>query len=636
MMRIMRENPVFVLGVIVFVVGAFIGTIFLVYGMKSGGAGGGPTEETPVAVVDGVQIPYSEYLRVYNNQLEFYRQFYPDIGVSEMEERFQLRQKALDAMVNSRLLLAEAERMGLVVGDVELRRKIEENPLFQENGRFSAGLYQQILQGSRITPGGYEESQRAEMLGEKVKALVIEAVKVTEDETWEDFRLEKEKVGLVLLPLEVDTYRSWVSASEAEVEAHFKAEVESYRRPDRLRATYLAVESADFEKKVSADEEAMREYYDFNLADYETPPQVRARHVLIRVPEGTSAEKEAELRERAVYVRDQAEQGSDFAALAKEFSQDTTGPEGGDLGWFSRGQMVPAFEEAAFALEEGGLSDVVRSDFGFHVIKIDGVRDSGAQPYDLVKAEVEEKYRRQEARRLAGVEAERMYDELLDEEFEEVAAKSGLEVKKVERLTKDDLLPGLGYRPEVSRELFALEDGEVSDIFRHEGDYYLFRVEEKVISYLPEFQEAEGEARSDVISQKAREEALKEAESMLGKLRGGASLASVAGAVKAETKETSLFGQAGFVVEAGGQGEKFAGAFGKSEGDFGGPVFAGEKVWIFQVKTVVPASAEDFEQEKADRAGRLREAKKESVFQSWIENLRSIRTVTIDESLLGT
>jgi len=633
----MRENPVFVLGVIVFVVGAFIGTIFLVYGMKSGGGGaGGPTEETPIAVVEGVQIPYSEYLRVYNNQLEFYRQFYPDVGVSEMEERFQLRQKALDAMVNSRLLLAEAERMGLVVGDAEVRRKIEENPLFQEDGRFSTTLYQQILQGSRITPGGYEESQRAEMLGEKVKVLVSDSVKVTDDEAWQDFRLEKEKVSLVLLPLEIDTYRSWVSAGDEEVRDHFEAEAEKYRRPDRLRATYLAVESADLEEKVTAEDEALREYYDVNLGDYETLPQIRARHVLIRVPEGSGTEKEAELRKRAEYVLEQAKEGSDFAALAKEFSHDTTGPEGGDLGWFSRGQMVPAFEEAAFALQEGELSDVVRSDFGFHVIKVEGSRDRGVQPYDQVRDDVEVKYRRQEARRLAGIEAERIYDQLLDDEFGEVAAQAGLEVKKVERLRKDDLLPGLGYRPEVSRELFALDEGEVSDIFRQDSDYYIFRVEEKVVSYLPDFEEAADEARSDVISRKAREEAIKEAESMLGKLRGGASLASVAGAVKAETKKTALFGQAGFVVEAGGQGEKFAGAFGKKEGDFGGPVVAGEKVWLFQVKAVEAASAEDFDKEKAERVGRLREAKKESVFQSWIENLRSIRTVTIDESLLGT
>lgn len=635
-MRIMRENPVFVLGVIVFVVGAFIGTIFLVYGMKSGGGGGGgPTEETPIAVVEGVQIPYSEYLRVYNNQLEFYRQFYPDVGVSEMEERFQLRQKALDAMVNSRLLLAEAERMGLVVGDAELRRKIEENPLFQEGGRFSAALYRQILQGSRITPGGYEESQRAEMLGEKVKVLVSDSVRVTDDEAWQEFRLEKEKVSLVLLPLEIDTYRSWVSAGEDEVRDFFEAEVESYRRPDRVRAAYLAVQSADFEERVAVDEEALRGYYDFNLGDYETPPQVRARHVLIKVPEGSEAEKEEELRERAEYVLEKAKEGSDFASLAKEFSHDATGPEGGDLGWFSRGQMVPAFEDAAFALQEGDLSDVVRSDFGFHVIKVEGVRDRGVQPYELVQADVEEKYRRQEARRLAAIEAERIYDELLDDEFGEVASKAGLEVKKVERLTKDDLLPGLGYRPEVSRELFALDDGEVSDIFRQDSDYYIFRVEEKVVSYLPDFEEAEDEARSDVISRKAREEAMKEAKNMLGKLRGGASLASVAGAVKAETKETAPFGRSGFVVEAGGQGEKFAGAFGKSQGEYGGPVVAGETVWLFMVKTVEPASAEDFEAEKEERIERLRVAKQESVFQSWIENLRSIRTVTIDESLLG-
>jgi peptidyl-prolyl cis-trans isomerase D len=636
MMRIMRENPVFVLGVIIFVVGAFIGTIFLVYGMRSGGGGGGPTEETAIAVVEGREVSYSEYLNVYNTQVEFYRQFYPEIGITEMEERFQLRQKALDALINSRLLHAEAERMGLVVGDEELRKKIEENPLFQENGRFSASLYRSILTGSRVTPAAYEESQRAEMLSLKVRNLVSDAARVTEAEAWESFRQDKEKVKLLLLPLEIDTYRSWVATTEEEVEERFEQERERYRRPDRLRASYVAVASTAFEAKVEIAEEAVRDFYEFNQKDYETPPQVRARHILIKVPEGTSAEREEELRERAGFVQEKASEGSDFAALAKEFSQDSTGPGGGDLGWFSRGQMVTAFEEAAFALDAGEISDVVRSEYGFHVIKVEETKGREAKPFEEVREAVEDAYRRQEARRLTAEEAERIYDFLLDEEFGKVADEFGLEVKKVERLTREDLLPGLGYRPEVSKELFDLEEGEVSDILRQENDYYIFHVEKKTPSYLPDLAEVREEVRGDVIDLKAREEALKEAERILGKLRGGGTLSSVAAGMKREIEETALFGRSGFVLEAGDQGEKFDEAFQGEEGSYGGPVYAGGKVWLFQVKELVPASAEAFEKEKGEIVERMLEEKRESLFQSWIEDLRSIRTVTVDESLLGT
>lgn len=636
MMRFMREKPVFVLGVIIFVVGAFVGTIFLVYGMQSGGGGSGPTERSVIAVVEGVEIPYSEYAGIYSNQIEFYRQFYPEMGATELEKRFMLKEKALEAMVNSRLLLAEAERMEVVVGDVELRRKIENNELFQENGRFSDVKYRQILSASRISPADFEESQRAELLASKVRAIVSDAGKVTEAEVWEDFRREKEKVRLRLLPLEVETYRGWVSTTDDEVRSRFEDNAGEYRRPDRIHAEYLAIESASLEKEVELSEEALKEYYDLNLDDFRTPPQIRARHILIRVPEGSSAEREGELRERAVFVREKALEGADFAELAKEFSQDSTGTTGGDLGWFGRGQMVPPFDEAAFALQAGEVSDVVRTQYGFHVIKVEEAREEGAQAFEDVRITLEEGYRKQEARDLAAMTAEQVSDELLDAEFAEVAEKFGLEVKRVDRLTRDALLPGMGYRPEVSSDLFSLDEGQISEIYRQERDYYVFRIAKKTLSYIPGFEEAEGEVREKVIGEKAEEKARKEAQSMIGKLRGGAEMKSVASMVKGEVLETGFFGRAGFVLEAGVQGETFAEAFRAGEGRYGGPVSAGGKVWIFQVKEMQPASEEEFAQVREERAAKLGRDKKDRIFESWLENLRGIRSVEIDETLLGT
>jgi len=636
MMRLMREKPVFVLGVIVFVVGAFVGTIFLVYGMKSGGGGSGPAQGAIIAVVEGVDIPYSEYVGIYNNQIEFYRQFYPEIGVTELEERFMLKEKALEAMVNSRLLLAEAERMGVVVGDTELRRNIEKNELFQEAGRFSDVKYRQILGASRVSPAAFEESQRAELLASKVRAIVSDAAKVTAAEVWEDFRREKEKVGLRLLPLDVETYRNWVSTTDDEVLSRYENNPEKYRRPDRIHAEYLAIESASFEKRVELSEEALTEHYDLNLDDFRTPAQIRARHILIRVPEGSGTEREEELRERAAFVREKSLEGAEFAELAKEFSQDTTGPTGGELGWFGRGQMVPPFEEAAFGLEAGEVSDVVRTQYGFHVIKVEETREEGVEAFENVRSAVEEGYRKQESRNLASLTAEQVSDELLDGEFAGVAEKFGLEVKRVDRLGREDLLPGFGYRPEVSSDLFSLDEGQISDIYRQARDYYVFRVAKKNLSYIPSFEEAEGEVREELIGEKADEKARKEAESMLGKLRGGAEMKSVASMLKAEVQETGFFGRAGFVLEAGDQGEKFAEAFRAGEGRYGGPVSAGGKVWIFQVKEMQPASEEEFAEVREERTVKLDREKKDRVFESWLENLRAIRSVEIDETLLGT
>jgi peptidyl-prolyl cis-trans isomerase D len=637
MMRYMRENTAFVLGVIVFVVGAFIGTIFLVYGLtSSSGGSGGFQEGTVIAVVDGEGIAYDEFVGMYNNQVEFYRQFYPGLGLSELEERFQVKEKALKSLINSRLLLAEADRMGIEVSDDELRRKIEGTAIFQEGGYFDPARYRQVLAGSRLSPAEYEESQREEIMIDRVRAVIVDAARVTEAEAWESFRKERDKVRLNLLPLPIETYEGWVSATEEDVRKEFDADPEKYRRPERLRVASFSLRASDLDKDLSASEEELMEYHAAYEERYLAPRQVKASHVLFKAPEGTSPEEEEKLRERADFVHGKAVEGADFSALAKEFSQDASGPEGGGLGYFGRGDMVPAFEEAAFALEVGEVSDVVRSKFGFHVIKVEDIREAGMRPFEEVRAEVEKDFLADEKVRLVSERVEKVNEALFDDDFAAVAAAHGLEVERAERLTREDLLPGLGFRPDVSAVLFALEEGAVSEMYRQESDYHVFLVEGKTASYVPEFDEAEDEVRKDLLRSKMKSRALEESREMVKKLKGGSSLAVVAETVKSEVKATELFGRNDFVPDAGAGGEEFAEAFRLDAGEFGGPVAMAGTVWIFEVADFSAASRDDFDVEKAVIADRLRKEKQDLLFESWVRDLRAIRSVEVDKTLIGS
>lgn len=634
MMRIMRENPAFVLGVIIFVVAAFVGTIFLVYGMKSSGGGGGITQGTAIAVVEGVEIPYAEYTQNYNSQVDFYRQFYPGLGLRELEERFELKKRALDALVNSRLLLAEAEMMGLQITDIELRRKIESTALFQEGGRFDPVKYRQILASSRITPNAYEQSQRLEMLAEKVRAIVQDSARVTEEEAYDAFRRDREKIRLELLALPFANYRGWVSAEGDEVENRYDEKAEDYRRPERIKAAYIVIAAEDLRGDVAAGDEVLRQFYDENAADWKSPAQVKARHILIKSESGDGEERRKELRERASFVLEQAREGADFAELAKEFSQDGSGPEGGDLGWFGPGQMVPPFEEAAFDLDAGEISDIVETEFGYHIIKVEDTKAEGMKSFDEVRQEVEERYRLREAVILAEEKADAVNERLYDEVFEAVAAESGLEAKTVDRLTREDPLPGLGYRPEVTEELFGLDDGEISEIYRQADDFYIFKVLEKKASYIPALEDIRAEVEEDVILTKAGKKAEDEGRNFVGKLRGGEKLEDLAQQIKGTVRKSEPFSRVGFVPEAGAQGDVFAAAFELAAGEYGGPVTAGEKVWIYRVDEKEAPAAEAFEEEKASLLQRLEDQKKESVFNSWLADLRSKRSIEINEGLI--
>jgi parvulin-like peptidyl-prolyl isomerase len=173
-------------------------------------------------------------------------------------------------------------------------------------------------------------------------------------------------------------------------------------------------------------------------------------------------------------------------------------------------------------------------------------------------------------------------------------------------------------------------------MYRQESDYYVFMVEGKTASYVPEFDEAEDEVRKDLLRSKMKSRALEEGREMVKKLKGGSTLAAAAEMVNGEVKVTELFGRSDFVPEAGAGGEEFAGAFRLSAGDFGGPLATAETVWIFEIAEFSAASREDFDEEKAAITDRLRKEKQDLLFESWINDLRVIRSVEVDETLIGT
>lgn len=634
MMRFIRNNAVFVLIVVIFIVAVFIGTIFLVWGRGSMSSSGG--ERSVAAWVGTAEIPYAEFVKTYDSRMEFYRRFYPDIGSAELEKRFKIRKGALDAAIGRRLLLDEAQRLGLAAGDDEVAAKIRETAAFQENGVFDPKKYREVLAGSGITAALYEEDVRGELLGAKVRTVVQGPVQISEAEAFEEYRRDKEKVrlGLVILPAAAPVAGATVAADRAR--RAFDADPAKYTLPERAQFAAAALLAGNVPPPAAPSEDALRAYFEENPAEFRIEKGVRARHILFKLAEGAAADEEKKVRERAEFVLGKARGGTDFAALAKEFSQDSSGPAGGELGWFSAGQMVPEFEQAAFALGEGQVSDLVRTQFGFHIIKVEDVREAGSPPFEQVRAQVAASAAAAALRAAVAERVTAVNDALADGEFDAVVARFGLQVQTTGLVPREGPLPGAASRPGMADSLFSLAEGEVSEFTRDGEDYWVYKVLAKRPSAVPSFEEARAAVERDLLAEDARQRALGEARLSLEELRRGEKPETLAARLKGQARETAFFTQREFVAEAGLKGELFAAAFGLEAGAFGGPVAAPDgRVIIYRVAAKLPAGRETFGVEKAAVLERLRTAKQDRLFESWLEDLRRVRSVKINTQLVG-
>jgi len=335
-------------------------------------------------------------------------------------------------------------------------------------------------------------------------------------------------------------------------------------------------------------------------------------------------------------VLGKARGGADFAALAKEFSQDSSGSAGGDLGWFTAGQMVPEFEQAAFALGKGQVGDLVRTQFGFHIVKVEDVREAGSPAFEEVRAAVAARAAAASLRAAVAERIEQINDALTDGEFDAVAARFALAVQTTGLVPREGPLPGPAARPDVAESLFVLGEGDVSEFVRQGEDYWIYKVLAKRPSAVPSFEEARAQVERDLLAEDARQRALGEARLRLEELRRGEKPEALAARLKGESRETAFFAQREFVAEAGLKGELFAEAFGLEAGALGGPVAAPDgRVILYRVAAKLPATREAFAAEQAALIERLRTAKKDRLFEAWLEDLRRVRSVKINTQLVG-
>jgi len=399
------------------------------------------------------------------------------LGDDFQPERFRdaIESATIQSLVDRAILALEAERLGLRVSKDEIAGAVLASQAFRdEEGRFDRVAFESWAEYEYGNQRNFIRDQRLRLLSRKMLRFLYEQGDVTEAEVREVARRGLQEVRFAFVVLDGDSGSEDVAVSEEEVQEAART------RGEELRAAY----------------EEQEERFD-------VPEQVRARHILFRVPEDAPEDEVAAVRERVEAVREELEGGADFAALAKEHSEDaSTREDGGDLGFFQRGQMVPAFEEAAFALPPGELSEPVRTPYGFHLIRQEAHIEAKQRAFEEVREQLArelllEERSREAAERLAGELARAIRD---GASLEEAARAAGLTLERtgwMQRRT-DGFVPGLGAAPELLASAFVLPPGTSSPrIFRVKDRRALLQVLER--------SEPEAEEVEKVVEQRAGE-----------------------------------------------------------------------------------------------------------------------------------
>lgn len=590
-----------------------------------------------VASVNGKNITEAEFQRAYMNMEENIRRSVPN-ATPEMMEGFQIEKTVLQGLIQEKLIEHEAERAGLTVSLYELRALLEQLPYFQKDGKFDAEVYKEVLAQNHLTPQKFEADQAKSLLPAKIQRLVGMSAYVSPQAARAlfDYAAERRRVDYILFP--ASAHMDKVVPSVEEIAKLYEEQAASFTVPATVDLEIVRLDPAAMGDASAITDEDLRAAYDARLAKYTEAEKIRASHILVRVDAkaSDSAVKKAEEEIKALEARIRG--GEDFAEVAKAHGQDGTAAQGGDLGWFTEGQMVPEFSKAAFALKEGELSAPVRTQFGFHLIKKSGHEAAKTRAFDEVKDELRTELATEAAsggleEKADGVLAQALAGKTMDEAAK-AAASQGVKVETATDLTAADIVSKFGIRESDANNIMGVAGGTVLDTPVASGNALLVL---KVLNSKPERVKPLDEVRPTIVEfltgQKAAEMAMEEARKARAAFKDGKPAAGT------EVKSSELFGRDGNIADLIADPALAQAAFAASEVNgawFNDPYSVQDGAVLAVLSAVESPSEEEWKQAEPEVMARMQNDRAGLIYQTYIEQLGAEAEVKLFNSpLLG-
>jgi len=591
------------------------------------------------ATVNGEPISINDYQQTHQQIIDRLRQRFGQRLDNEMLERLNVKKQAMNQVIEDELLRQTAKEHDIRVTSAELTDSITKIPAFQKNGRFNQQQYQMVLNQNRLSPAAFEAMQRQSMLTRKLSEIAKSGLHVSPEEARQWYNWRNAQIRIHYAAFSPGDFADTVSVTEKALKDYYEKHKEQYKTRPQLQARYIKFRPASYTSRVEVSEAEIESYYADNKKQYEQPATVKARHILLKVPRDADPELVAKKREKAAELMEKARSGRDFADLAKAHSEGPSSSKGGDLGTFTRKDMVAPFADKAFSLKPGEISEPVRTRFGWHVIKVEEKTEKSIQPLSAVKKKIRSSLAMRKARDKAYDEAVAMYNKSFggDDLVQNSRGREDIQVQTTDYFTRKNGPEALGDNAgKFAETAFKLPLMEVSDIAEIGDGYFLIQAIDKKEARIPEFAAVRAEVKQDLLEQEQQEAAREAARKFLQAARSHQSIEQ-AGKNEGVTVETTGFFQRNQRIPGIGKDPKLAEtAFGLS-GDKPlpkNPVDGRKGFYVIAFADKKLPGDESFTKEKDRVIRRLQQQKQREYMSAWISHLRATSDIEITKGLI--
>jgi len=538
--------------------------------------------------------------------------------------------QAAQALIQREVLLQEANRMGLRVGDADLRRAMQTGPFSQAlfpGGQFiGEDKYADFVSNYFHTSiQDFESQVKKEIEINRLEAMVTGGITVSDQDVRDAYRQQGTKIKFDYAVINAEDLRKQINPTDAELQAFFKQSAARYKDavPETRKVAYFALKPTDVPGGASpVTNQQVEQYYQQHQKDFQVPEEVKVRHILIKVATGADAKTDAAAKQKAQDLLKQIKAGGDFDALAKANSDDPgSKDQGGELGMIQRGVTVPAFEQAAFALQPGQISDLVKTQFGYHILKVEEKQTAHLKPLEEVKGQILATLTRQQESDQQASYAQQLATEAAKSGLAKTAEAHHLQVVTTDYLQQNAVLPGLADGSKLLTQAFSAKPGSAPQVSGTGEGFAVFQLEDVKPAHAPAFEEYKSHLVDDFREQQLPQLLARKTNELADKAHAENNLAQAAKELGATVKTSELVAHTGQVPDIGELATAAPDLFDLKVGQFSKPINTGHSGIVAKIDDKQEPTAEETAKNLDTTREQLLSERREQMFSVFVTSL---------------